>query len=45
MVPYEYLLDKLLEAELAVTNAQTEYFLQLVERIERRNRRNPQFTL
>jgi hypothetical protein len=42
---YEYLLDKLLEAEIAVTEAQTEYFLELVERIERRNRRNPQFTL
>ena len=44
-VRYEYLLNKLLRAELAVTETQTEYFLEIVERIERRNRRNPQFTL
>jgi hypothetical protein len=34
---YEYLLDKLLWAELAVTEAQTAYFLQLAERIERQS--------
>jgi hypothetical protein len=36
---YKYLLDKLLWAEIAVTEAQAAYFLQLAERIERRSRR------
>jgi hypothetical protein len=45
LVRYEYLLDKLLQAEIAVTEKQTEYFLEVVERIERRRRRHPQFTL
>jgi hypothetical protein len=42
---YEYLLDKLLWAEIAVTEAQTAYFLQLAERIAARSRRAPKFTL
>jgi hypothetical protein len=44
-VRYERLLNELLRAEIAVTEAQTAYFLEIAERIERRNRRNPQFTL